>query len=87
MFVPLADSDERERTIRKVPCTSPRAGEDGETARGSKKETKLWGNCGDLFCSRGDPPVAGTKLASVAYLCSLITSFRARKPWQREGSW
>lgn len=46
------------------------AGEDGETARGSEKETKPCRSCRDLFCSRGDPPVASTKLASVAYLCS-----------------
>lgn len=84
---------ERERTIRKVPCLDlgikqlRRVGEDGDTARGSEKETKPHGTCGDLFCSRGYTPVAGTKLTSVVYLFSLTTSSKARKPWQWEGSW
>lgn len=64
----------RGRTIRKVPCLDlsikqlRRVGKHGETARGSEKETKPCGNCRDLFCLIGDPPVAGTKVVSVVYL-------------------
>ena len=90
---PLLTVMKRERTIRKGPCLDlgtkqlRRVGEDGETAKGSKKETKPCRNCGDLLCPGWDAPAAGIKLSSVAYLCSLITSSKDRKALQLEGSW
>lgn len=76
----------RGRIIGKVPCLDlgikqlRRAGEGGEAARRKEKDKTLLELQSFFFAQ-------GTKLASVLYLCSLITSFQARKPWQQKGSW